>query len=95
MLSPKTPNLEDPQITKLTLPRLQIKPCTKARIGFRKNAKNGLYFSWNQTFEETIDAYFYPMEALELREVESFLCKKFEKSFAEVRVSLSRNVPEG
>ena len=46
------------------------------------------------TFEETIDAR-KKMKSLELSEPESFLCKKFEKSFAKVRVTLSRNVPEG
>ena len=46
------------------------------------------------TFEETIDAP-KKMKSLELSEPESFLCKKFEKSFAKVRVTLSRNVPEG
>ena len=45
-------------------------------------------------FEETVDAR-KKMKSLELSEPESFLSKKFEKSFAEVRVTLSRNVPEG
>ena len=44
-----------------------------------KNAKNAV---WIKTFEDT---YFYPIGSLELGEVESFLCQKFPKSFAEER----------